>query len=85
MQKFVFTIRLKFMLAFGTCATLMFVLALVGIVGLWGLDANAASSYRSSLTGLIAVASMGCAVAIYGGVHLHRVVCGGAEPHGWEI
>jgi methyl-accepting chemotaxis protein len=81
-QKFVFTIRLKFMLAFGTWATLMFVLGLVGMVGLWGLDANAASSYRSSLKSLIAVASMGCAVAIYCGVHLHRVVCGGLNRMG---
>jgi methyl-accepting chemotaxis protein len=84
-QKFVFTIRLKFMLAFGTCVTLMFVLALVGIAGLWGLDANAASLYRSSLTGLIAVASMGCAVTIYCGVHLHRVVCGGLNRMGGKF
>ncbi|RDK00121.1 chemotaxis protein [Paraburkholderia lacunae] len=82
MQNFVFTIKLKLMLAFGTWVTLMFVLTLVGIVGLWRLDANAASLYRSSLTSLIAVASMGCAVAIYCGLHLYHVVCGGLHRMG---
>ncbi|TKC90066.1 chemotaxis protein [Trinickia terrae] len=77
MQKFIFTIRLKLLLAFGTLATLMFIVGLAAVIALCRLDANAVSSYRSSLTSLIAVASMGCAVAIYCGLHLHRVVCGG--------
>ncbi|MGF6899085.1 methyl-accepting chemotaxis protein [Paraburkholderia sp. GAS348] len=82
MQKFVFTIRLKLMLAFGTWATLMFVVGLMAIVALCGLDANAASSYRSLLTSLIAVASIGCAVALYCGLHLNGVVCGGLNRMG---
>ena len=73
------------MLAFGTWTTLMFVVGLVAIVSLSGLDANAASSYRSSLTSLIAVASMGCAFAIYCGLHLNRVVCGGLNRMGGKF
>jgi methyl-accepting chemotaxis protein len=76
-QKFVFTIRLKLMLAFGTWVTLMFVVGLTAMVALWRLDANVALPYRLSLTSHIAVASMGCAAAIYCGLHLHRVICGG--------
>ncbi|WP_017234618.1 methyl-accepting chemotaxis protein [Pandoraea sp. B-6] len=82
MQRFVFTIRFKLMLAFGAWATLMLVVGLVALTSLWGLDANASSSYRLSLTSLIAVASMGGAVAIYCGVHLNRVVCGGLNRMG---
>ena len=70
------------MLAFGTSAILMVVVGLVAIVAQWRLDANAASLYRSSLTSLIAVASMGCAIAIYCGLHLNRVVCGGLNRMG---
>ena len=76
-QKFVFTIRLKLVLAFGTWVTLMFVVGLTAMVALWRLDANVALPDRLSLTSLIAVASMGCAAAIYCGLHLHRVICGG--------
>jgi methyl-accepting chemotaxis protein len=79
MRKFVFTIRLKLMLAFGTSATLMFFVGLVAIVALCRLDASSASSYRLLLASLIAVASVGCAVAIYCGIHLRRVVCGGLD------
>jgi hypothetical protein len=57
-QKSVFTIRLKLMLAFGTWTTLMIVVGLGAIDALCRLDVNAPSSYRFSLTGLIAVASL---------------------------
>lgn len=65
------------MLAFGASAALMLVVGLVGIVGLFHLDANVLPSYRLAMTCLIAVASVGFAVAIYAGLHLHSVVCGG--------
>lgn len=77
MQKFVFTIRLKLMLAFGMWATLMFVVGLLAIVALWHSDASAASSYRLCLAGLVAVTSVGFFIATYCGLHLNRVVCGG--------
>lgn len=77
MQKFVFTIRFKLILAFSAVATLMSVVGLTAMVALWRLDANTASTYRFFFMGLIVVASMGCAVAICCGLHLHRVVCGG--------
>ena len=76
-QKFVFTIRLKLILAFGTGATLMAVIGLAAIAALWRIDANTASPYRLFLMGLISVAAVGCAVATYCGIHLYRVVCGG--------
>ncbi len=82
MRNLVFTIRVKLMLAFGAWVALMLVVGLMAIVAQGRLDANTASSSRSSLTGLIAVASMGCAVAIYCGLHLNRVVCGGLNRMG---
>ncbi|MGF6373509.1 methyl-accepting chemotaxis protein [Paraburkholderia sp. RAU6.4a] len=77
MQKSALTIRLKLMIAFGTCATLMCAVGLVGILGLWHLDGHAPASYRLLLTPLIAVALTGCVITVSGGIHLHRVVCGG--------
>ncbi|MFP3550916.1 methyl-accepting chemotaxis protein [Paraburkholderia sp. SIMBA_049] len=78
-RKFVFTIRLKIMLAFGTWVTMMFAIGLVGAIDLWRLESSAPSYYRFSLAILVAVAALGCAVAIYHGLHLHRVVCGGLK------
>src|ERR1700740_2026843 len=76
---FVFTLRFKIMLPLGTWATMMFAIGLVGAIDLWRLDSSAASYYRFSLVILVAVAALGCAVAIYYGLHLHRVVCGGLK------
>ncbi|RKE39024.1 methyl-accepting chemotaxis protein [Paraburkholderia sp. BL23I1N1] len=78
-QKTAFTIRLKLILAFGMCAGLMFAVGLVGTVGLWHGEMITPASYRPLLGGLIALASVGCAVTIYSGVRLHRVVCGGLD------
>ena len=77
MQKFVFTIRLKLMLAFGTWLALMSVVGLMAIVALFSLDANVVSSYRPWLMSLIGLASMGFSIAMYCGLHLDHVICGG--------
>ena len=85
MQKSVFTIRLKLMLAFGTWTTLMIVVGLGAIDALCRLDVNAPQSYRFALMGLIAAALTGCAVAIYCGAHLHRIVCVGLHRMGGKF
>nr|WP_269467645.1 methyl-accepting chemotaxis protein [Paraburkholderia pallida] len=77
MPKSALTIRLTFMFAFGVIATLMLAVGLIGIVGLLHLDAHAAPFYRWAMTSLVALASVGFAVALYAGLHLQAVVCGG--------
>lgn len=76
MQKLVFTIKFKLMLAFGVGSALMLSVGLAAAIALLRLDENLSSS-RSYLMGVIVVASLGCVVAISWGVHLHQVVCGG--------
>jgi methyl-accepting chemotaxis protein len=76
-QKSHLTISGRILLIFGSCAALTFFTGLAGIVGLSQLNADVASSCRPLLTWLIAMAWIGTAVALYGGFHLHRVVCGG--------
>ncbi|WP_338641334.1 methyl-accepting chemotaxis protein [Burkholderia pyrrocinia] len=76
MQKLVFTIKFKLMLAFGVGSALMLSVGLAAAIALLRLDENLSSS-RSYLMGVIVVASLGCIVAISWGVHLHQVVCGG--------
>ncbi|MFM0169854.1 methyl-accepting chemotaxis protein [Paraburkholderia sediminicola] len=85
MRNFVFTIRLKLILAFGTWAALTLTLGLACTVELSRLDANVVSHYRLPLTSLAVVAALGCAVAIYCGLHLHRVVCGGLNRMGMKF
>ncbi|CAN7796898.1 methyl-accepting chemotaxis protein [Paraburkholderia hospita] len=85
MQKFVFTIRLKLMLAFGIWTTLMLVIGAGATTALFRLEASAPQSYRFSLIGLIGVALAGCAVAIYCGAHLHRIVCVGLNRMGGKF
>ncbi len=79
MQKPVITIRLKLLLAFGTSAALMFIVGLLGVVGLSHLDANTAELYRPLLIAQIAIGSIGCIANLCSTLHFLRVVCGGFE------
>ena len=79
MRKLIFTIRLKLLLAFGTCAALMFIVGLMGAIGLSRIDAGTATQYRSCLVALIATTWIGGAIVVCSGLHLLRVVCGGLQ------
>ncbi|NML32014.1 methyl-accepting chemotaxis protein [Paraburkholderia antibiotica] len=75
MQKSHLTIRVRILAIFGSCVALTFFTGLAGVVGLSQLSADAAA--RPLFTALVAVAWLGCAIALYGGFHLHKIVCGG--------
>ena len=77
MRESVFTIKLKLLLAFGSGATLMFVIGVIGVIGMQDLDARSASLYQSLMVAQTAGASVACAITIYSGLHIHQVVCGG--------
>lgn len=79
MRNVVFTIRRKLILAFGMCATLMLMVAVVGSIGLSRVGPHAPALDRYMLTGQVALALAECVVAICFGVHLHRAICGGLD------
>lgn len=76
-QKSVLTVRFKLLLAFGSCATLMCVTGVIGFIGLKALDAGSVSSYQSLMVAQSSIALISCTIAIYSGLHLRKVVCGG--------
>jgi len=73
-QKSVFTLRIKFLIAFGSSSVLALIAVVIGIIGLAGMDG---APYQSLMVAQIAIASVGGVVAICSGLHFHRVVCGG--------
>jgi methyl-accepting chemotaxis protein len=76
-QKNVFSIKVKLVLAFGIWLALMLTIALSALVAYRSLGANDLLPYRFWLTNLIVVALLGCVFAVCCGLHLSRVVCGG--------
>lgn len=77
MQKFVFTIRHKLVLAFGTWAILMLIIGMLAVDALCRHDGSGLFRYRLLSAVVVAASAFGCGVAIFCGLHLHRVVCGG--------
>jgi methyl-accepting chemotaxis protein len=55
----------------------MCVTGVIGFVGLKALDAGSVSSYQSLMVAQSSIALISCTIAIYSGLHLRQVVCGG--------
>ncbi|WP_329958857.1 methyl-accepting chemotaxis protein [Paraburkholderia sejongensis] len=75
MRKSHITIRMRILAIFGSCVALTLFTGLAGIVALSQLNADAAA--RPLVGALVVMAWLGTAVALYGGLQLHRIVCGG--------
>lgn len=79
MQRYILTLKLKLFLIFGASAFSMLAAGFLGVLAHQHLASDDFSTDPLFLKLLIGVVSLGCVIAIYGGYHLHKVVCGGLD------
>jgi hypothetical protein len=77
--KFVLTIRVKLLFAFGMAVTIMLMTGLVGFLQLCYGNADCPLLFRFLAVGLVCMAATGCPFVTFAGFHLHKVVCGGMD------
>lgn len=79
MQRYILTLKLKLFLTFGASAFSLLAAGFLGVLVHQHLAPDDFSTDRLFLKLLIGVVSLGCVIAIYGGYHLQKVVCGGLD------
>ncbi|MFM0176187.1 methyl-accepting chemotaxis protein [Paraburkholderia sediminicola] len=70
------SIRLRIVIAFGTCAALMAVIAITEFVQAAKVGLGSPFLNDNRPLGLCCLAAAGVLAAVYGGVHVHNTVCG---------